>query len=198
MLRFGSSCYSGRVSFFLFLCFLQCRSGLLLLLPAPTFATVSAAALRPRAPVRLLQRASRACRSKHFATGLEQHRGCQRCPDLARVPARKWAPLPLGKRVPAAAGVSRRIWLGDTRGCRSSGLSDRGAGSVSDGSRMGQACGAGLRPAVQHIVSSPAACSSGATFSHALLRCARCFHRPQLHIACMLAPPCLPLRCRSF
>ena len=66
MLRFGSSCCSGSC-LFLFLCFLQCRPGLRLLLPAPTFATVSAAALRPRAPVRLLQRALGACRSKRFA-----------------------------------------------------------------------------------------------------------------------------------
>ena len=54
---------------FLFLCFLQCRPGRRLLLAAPTFERVSAAVLRRRAPVRPLQRVSRACRSKRSAAG---------------------------------------------------------------------------------------------------------------------------------
>ena len=79
-------CYAGSC-LFLFLCFLHCRPRRLLL-PALTFATVSAAALRPRAPVRLLQRVSRTCKSKRFATGAALR--CQRRPGLARVPAREW------------------------------------------------------------------------------------------------------------
>ena len=152
------------------------------------------------------------CREPHRPTKAGAPQLVQRCgrqcrPGLAGLPARQWAPLPRGERAPAAGGVSRRVWLGNARGGRSAAeLSDRGAGSPSNGSRLVRAGGASLRPLLPYmscLFYSRAASrllrvpGSDAAFSHTLLRRARCLRRPRLDIACMSAPPCSPLRCRS-
>ena len=90
--------------------------------------------------------------TKAGAPQLVQRCGRQCRPGLAGLPARQWAPLPRGERAPAAGGVSRRIWLGNARGGRSAAeLSDRGAGSPSNGSRLVRAGGASLRPLLPYM-----------------------------------------------